>query len=81
MIWIEKMTGHDFSHCSRKKEHPNGFARESRLMAVLADFDENLRHYADQRITLDCDDGVTVNYGKFGDLLAEVKKVTGDKGE
>lgn len=45
----------------------------------LRRFDENLRHYADQRITLDLDDGVKVNYGKFGDLLAEVKAVTGTK--
>jgi hypothetical protein len=43
----------------------------------LQEFDEKLRHYADQRISLDLDDGVKVNYGKFGDLLAEVKKVTG----
>jgi hypothetical protein len=43
----------------------------------LAAFDEKLRHYADQRIVLDLDDGVKVNYGKFGDLLAEVKAVTG----
>lgn len=45
--------------------------------AELAAFDETLRHYADQRISLDLDDGVKVNYGKFGDLLAEVKAVTG----
>ena len=44
-------------------------------------FDEKLRHYADKRITLDLDDGVKVNYGKFGDLLAEVKAVTGKKAE
>ena len=37
------------------------------------------RHYADQRISLDLDDGVRVNYGKFGDLLAEVKAVSEDK--
>lgn len=43
----------------------------------LSRFDEKLRHYADQRIRLDLDDGVKVNYGKFGDLLAEVKAVTG----
>ena len=49
--------------------------------AELATFDETLRHYADQRISLDLDDGVKVNYGKFGDLLAEVKAVTGDKAE
>jgi hypothetical protein len=47
--------------------------------AELAEFDEKLRHFADQRIALDLDDGVKVNYGKFGDLLAEVKVVTGVK--
>ena len=46
--------------------------------AELREFDEKLRHYADQRIGLDLDDGVKVNYGKFGDLLAEVKAVTGN---
>ena len=46
--------------------------------AELAEFDEKLRHYADQRISLDLDDGVKVNYGRFGDLLAEVKAVTGE---
>ncbi|TDO13933.1 BREX-1 system adenine-specific DNA-methyltransferase PglX [Halomonas ventosae] len=46
--------------------------------AELNTFDEKLRHYADQRISLDLDDGVKVNYGKFGDLLAEVKAVTGN---
>jgi type II restriction/modification system DNA methylase subunit YeeA len=40
-------------------------------------YDEKLRHCADQKIALDLDDGVKVNYGKFGDLLAEVKAVTG----
>lgn len=49
--------------------------------AELSTFEEKLRHYADQRITLDLDDGVKVNYGKFGDLLAEVKAITGDKTE
>jgi hypothetical protein len=45
----------------------------------LAEFDEKLRHYSDMRISLDLDDGVKVNYGKFGDLLAEVKAITGSK--
>ncbi|MEI8326461.1 MAG: class I SAM-dependent DNA methyltransferase, partial [Betaproteobacteria bacterium] len=49
--------------------------------AELLAYDEQLRHYADMRITLDLDDGVKVNYGKFGDLLAEVKAVTGGKEE
>ena len=45
----------------------------------LREFDEKLRHYADRRIRLDLDDGVKVNYDKFGDLLAAVVKVTGKK--
>lgn len=47
----------------------------------LQAFDEQLRHYADQRIKLDLDDGVKVNYGKFGDLLADVKAITGGKSD
>ena len=49
--------------------------------AELLAFDEKLRHYADMRITLDLDDGVKVNYGKFGDLLAGEKVVTGGSGD
>lgn len=41
--------------------------------AELNAFDEKLRHYADQRISLDLDDGVKVNYQKFGELLAVIK--------
>jgi len=47
----------------------------------LQEFDEKLRHFADRRIQLDLDDGVKVNYYKFGDLLAEVKAVTGRRPE
>ena len=38
-----------------------------------------MKHAADQKISLDLDDGVKVNYGKFGDLLAEAKAITGAK--
>jgi type II restriction/modification system DNA methylase subunit YeeA len=47
--------------------------------AELAVFEEKLKHAADQKISLDLDDGVKVNYGKFGDLLAESKAITGGK--
>ncbi len=47
-------------------------------------FDQRLHHYALQRISLDLDDGVKVNYGKFsdptiGEILANVKDITGGK--
>jgi type II restriction/modification system DNA methylase subunit YeeA len=47
----------------------------------LRQYDEKLRHFADQRITLDLDDGVKVNYAKFGDLLDGVKAITGGSGD
>ena len=45
----------------------------------LKTFDDELRHYADTKIPLDLDDGVKVNYGKFGNLLAQKKAITGKK--
>ncbi|MBH0080179.1 BREX-1 system adenine-specific DNA-methyltransferase PglX [Pseudoalteromonas sp. NZS11] len=45
--------------------------------AELRTFDEQLKHYAEKRITLDLDDGVKANYGKFGNLLADVKAIHG----
>lgn len=47
----------------------------------LREFDDKLKHYADMRISIDLDDGVKENYGKFGDLLSEVRKITGKKPE
>ena len=35
----------------------------------------------DGNVSLDLDDGVKVNYAKFGDLLAELKAITGGKDE
>jgi len=45
----------------------------------LLTFEEKLKHAADQKISLDLDDGVKVNYAKFGDLLAESKAICGTK--
>jgi type II restriction/modification system DNA methylase subunit YeeA len=53
--------------------------RLQKQQTELTEFDEKLKHLADQRIKLDLDDGVKVNYGKFGDLLAEVKAIHGEK--
>lgn len=43
----------------------------------LSGFDDKLKHYADMRISINLDDGVKVNYGKFSDLLSDVKAITG----
>lgn len=49
----------------------------AKKQAELRSFDENLKHFADQRISIDLDYGVKVNYGKFGNLLADVKAIHG----
>ena len=45
----------------------------------LLTFEEKLKHAADEKISLDLDDGVKVNFAKFGDLLAESKAICGTK--
>ncbi|RYU47764.1 BREX-1 system adenine-specific DNA-methyltransferase PglX [Aliivibrio finisterrensis] len=49
--------------------------------AELVKFDEELKHLAEMKITLDLDDGVKVNYGKFGNLLSDVKAIHGQAPE
>ena len=74
------------SSSQHKKRLETEKSTVTKQLAEVQAFDEKLRHYADQRITLDLDDGVKVNYGKFsdpefGDILAEVKAVCGTKDE
>jgi hypothetical protein len=66
---------------AHQKRLEKELVRLQKQQVELLAFDEKLRHYADKRIALDLDDGVKVNYGKFGDLLAEVKSVTGGSGD
>jgi hypothetical protein len=66
------------SHQKRlEKERDSLIKKREELVA----FDDTLRHYADQRIEIDLDDGVKENYGKFGTLLSDVKSITGKKPE
>ncbi len=66
------------SAASRTKLQKQIEALRKKQIELLA-YDEKLRHYADMRITLDLDDGVKMNYAKFGDLVAESKSITGAK--
>ena len=78
-VRIDHLTD-DIAGASSSKHRKRLEKEKETLLKQLAEvrvFDEKLRHYADQRIKLDLDDGVKVNYGKFSDLLAEIKTVTG----
>ena len=57
---------------TRKTREKDKLAKQ---VVELREFDEELRHLADQRISLDLDDGVKVNYARFGNLLAAKDKV------
>lgn len=59
---------------TRKAKDVTKFLKQ---LEELRAFDEELRHLADQRIPLHLDDGVKMNYGKFGNLLAAKDKVCG----
>ena len=66
------------SHRNRLQKEQDNLKKQQ---AELLTFEEKLKHAAEQKISLDLDDGVKVNYGKFGDLLAESKAITGGKDE
>lgn len=38
-----------------------------------SEYEQEMAHYAEQMIVIDLDDGVKVNYAKFGSLLAKIK--------
>jgi hypothetical protein len=80
---IDQLTGDSqkATSTSHRKKLEKELDTLLRQRTEIQAFDEKLRHHADQRIKLDLDDGVKVNYGKFGDLLAEVQAVTGGSEE
>ena len=73
---LEEEVTQTSSSAARKKLQTDLDKYKKQLVELLA-FDEQLRSYADQAITLDLDDGVKTNYAKFGSLVAESKKVCG----
>ncbi|HUZ95332.1 MAG TPA: BREX-1 system adenine-specific DNA-methyltransferase PglX [Edaphobacter sp.] len=73
---LERDAGTASSAAARTKIQKHIELLRKKQIELLA-YDEKLRHYADMRIVLDLDDGVKINYGKFGELLAESKAVTG----
>lgn len=74
----EQVDGASGSEATRLKRDRDNLSKK---FNELRSFDDRLRHYADMRISIDLDDGVKVNYGKFGDLLADVKAITGNAPE
>lgn len=56
-----------------KKEAKNRQADLNAKLNEIKEYDEKIAHIANQRIDIDLDDGVKVNYEKFKDILAKIK--------
>jgi hypothetical protein len=71
-LQAEAVASSSSAETTRKNREKDKLAKQ---VVELRAFDEELRHLADQRIPLDLDDGVKVNYARFGNLLAAKDKV------
>lgn len=58
---------------SDKKAVQNKQADLNAKLQEINEYDEKIAHIANQRISIDLDDGVKVNYDKFKDILAKIK--------
>jgi type II restriction/modification system DNA methylase subunit YeeA len=62
---------------NNKRQLEREYEQLNRQLEELKIFDDKLRHKTDKKIEIDLDDGVKVNYAKFGDLLSDARTVTG----
>ena len=61
----------DISSAEMNRARKESEQLRSKLMEVR-DFEQRLVAMASRRITIDLDDGVRINYPKFGDLLVKI---------
>ena len=64
---LEHASGADKVRLTKQQKKLQDQSRE------LQTYEEKIHHLADQNIELDLDDGIKVNYAKFGDVLAKIK--------
>ena len=64
---LEHASGADKVRLTKQQKKLQDQSRE------LQTYEEKIHHLADQNIELDLDNGVKVNYAKFGDVLARIK--------
>lgn len=55
------------------KDQTKSITQLDKKLDELRDYDQRVEHLINQNIVLDLDDGVTVNYSKFGDVLEKIK--------
>ena len=70
-----KNVGTDREKVSAEKEQ----ARISKVLIELQEYDRELFKIATERIAIDLDDGVLVNYNKFGNIIKQVSGLNDKK--
>lgn len=69
---LENILNEDLSLIEKKNIQKELMDLSAKLSEIKV-FDEKISHIANQRINIDLDDGVKVNYEKFSDILAKIK--------
>lgn len=69
---LENISNEDLSLIEKKNIQKELLDLNAKLAEIKV-FDEKINHIANQRINIDLDDGVKVNYEKFSDILAKIK--------
>lgn len=69
---LENISNEDLSLVEKKNTQKELVDLNAKLAEIKV-FDENISHIANQRINIDLDDGVKVNYEKFSEILSKIK--------
>lgn len=69
---LENILNEDLSLIEKKNIQKELMDLSAKLSEIKV-FDEKISHIANQRINIDLDDGVKVNYEKFSEILAKIK--------
>lgn len=69
---LENISNEDLSLVEKKNTQKELVDLNAKLAEIKV-FDEKISHIANQRINIDLDDGVKVNYEKFSEILAKIK--------
>lgn len=69
---LENISNEDLSLIEKKNIQKELLDLNAKLAEIKV-FDEKINHIVNQRINIDLDDGVKVNYEKFSDILAKIK--------
>ncbi|MGL4868350.1 MAG: BREX-1 system adenine-specific DNA-methyltransferase PglX, partial [Cetobacterium sp.] len=70
--YFDRLIADDNTHQKDKKDAEKRLKELDAELKELKDFSNEVKHIGDLKISLDLDDGVKVNYDKFGKILKKI---------